>query len=220
MDANLEQLVRQAKEGDKRALEMIVCQIQGKVYGLALQMLGPAQDAEDETQEILIKVITHLSDFREESAFTSWVYRIACNHLLTSRKRNVEKMGLTFEFLEELISAETVSAYPLAVSGQERAILEEEARLGCLQTLLTCLERESRIVFILADIFGVTSGEGAYILDMTPEAFRKRLSRARERIQKFMVKHCGLVNENNPCRCGKKAATDRRRGPASCRRWS
>ena len=65
MDANLEQLVRQAKEGDKRALEMIVCQIQGKVYGLALQMLGPAQDAEDETQEILIKVITHLSDFRE-----------------------------------------------------------------------------------------------------------------------------------------------------------
>jgi RNA polymerase sigma factor (sigma-70 family) len=135
-------------------------------------MLGQAEDAEDETQEILIKVITHLSEFREESAFTSWVYRIACNHLLTIRKRKIEKMGVTFEFLEGLSSAETENIYPLAVSGPERAILQEEARLGCLQAVLTCLEREIRIAFILADVFGVTSSEGAYIMDITPEAFR------------------------------------------------
>ena len=208
MASNLEHFVRQAKDGDKQALEMIVNGIQDKVYGLALRMLGQAEDAEDETQEILIKVITHLSKFREESAFTSWVYRIACNHLLTTRKRNIEKMGVTFEFLEDLTSAEAEKTYPLAVSGQERAVLLEEARLGCLQAVLTCLEREFRIVVILADIFGVTSGEGAYILDITPEAFRKRLSRGRERIQNFMLKNCGLVNENNACRCEKKAGRD------------
>jgi hypothetical protein len=117
-------------------------------------------------------------------------------------------MGMTFEFLEDQTSAEAGKPYPLAVSGQERAILLEEARLGCLQAVLTCLEREFRIVFILADVFGVTSCEGAYILGITPEAFRKKLSRARGRIQNFMLKNCGLVNENNPCRCQKKAARD------------
>jgi RNA polymerase sigma factor (sigma-70 family) len=208
MASNLEQLVRQAKDGDKQALEMIVSRIQGKVYGLALRMLGQAEDAEDETQEILIKVITHLSEFREESAFTSWVYRISCNHLLTTQKRNIEKMALTFEFLDDFAAAEAEKTYPLAVSGQERAVLQEETRLGCLQTILSCLEMEMRIAYILGDIFGVTSGEGAYILDITPEAFRKRLSRARERIQNFMVKNCGLVNKNNPCRCENRAGRD------------
>ena len=94
MDSNLEQYVRRAKNGNLQALEEVVCGIQKKIYGLALRMLGHQEDAEDEMQEILIKVITHLSDFREESAFSSWVYRIACNHLLTVRK----KKGRTHEF--------------------------------------------------------------------------------------------------------------------------
>lgn len=71
-------------------------------------MLGNPDDAEDETQEILLKVITHLSSYREESAFSSWVYRIACNHLLTERKRKNEHMGMTFDLLEGWFSAEAV----------------------------------------------------------------------------------------------------------------
>jgi RNA polymerase sigma factor (sigma-70 family) len=87
MASNLEHHVSQAKNGNKRALETVVRRIQDKIYGLSLRMLGNPEDAEDETQEILIKIITHLSGFREESAFSSWVYRIACNHLLTTRSR-------------------------------------------------------------------------------------------------------------------------------------
>lgn len=208
MASNLEQYVRQAKNGDRQALETVVSRIQDKIYGLALRMLGNSEDAEDETQEILIKVITHLSNFREESAFSSWVYRVACNHLLRARKRRNEREGLTFDFLEDFITKEAGNTYPLTVSGPERAMMQEEARLGCLQAVLTCLEKKFRIVVILADIFGVTSAEGAYILDMTPEAFRKRLSRGRERIHHFMMRHCGLVNKDNACRCEKKAGRD------------
>lgn len=212
MASNLEQYVRQAKNGDRQSLEEVIYHIQGKIYGLALRMLGNPEDAEDEAQEILIKVITHLSDFREESAFTSWVYRVACNHLLRARKRRNERESLTFDFLEDLTSAEAGNTYPLTVSGPERAVLLEEARLGCLQAVLTCLDKKFRIVVILADIFGVTSAEGSYILDMTPEAFRKRLSRGRDRIHHFMMRHCGLVNKNNACRCEKKAGRDLHRG--------
>ena len=205
MDSNLEQYVRQAKDGDLQALEEVVCGIQEKIYGLALRMLGHQEDAEDETQEILIKVITHLSDFREESAFSSWVYRIACNHLLTARKKRSECMGLTFDLLEESLSDGIENKEPLTYSGPERDVLLEETRLGCMQGALICLTREVRIAVILGEQYGVTSKEGAFILDITPELFRKRLSRGRKSLQNFMHKNCGLVNTNNACRCHKQA---------------
>jgi RNA polymerase sigma factor (sigma-70 family) len=215
MASSLEQYVRKAKNGDRQSLETVVSLIQDKIYGLALRMLGNPNDAEDEAQEILIKIITHLSDFREESAFTSWVYRIACNHLLTALNRNRGLSRMTFEFLEEQISAEPENTHPLTVSGPERHLLEEEARLDCMQGVLACLETEMRIVFILGDLYGFTSKEGAFILDITPEAFRKRLSRGRKSMQQFMMQHCGLVNESNPCRCHKLAAKKLKSGGTS-----
>ncbi len=205
MASNLEHHVRQAKNGNKQALETVVGRIQERIYGLALRMLGNDEDAEDETQEILIKVITHLSDFREESAFSSWVYRVACNHLLTIRKRKNERNEATFDLLQEMILADADKAYPLTVSGPELDLLAEEARLDCMQTVLACLDKKTRVIYILGDIFGVTGKEGAYILETSPEAFRKRLSRGRKDIGEFMRKHCGLINEKNTCRCHKQA---------------
>jgi RNA polymerase sigma factor (sigma-70 family) len=201
MGSNLEHHVSQAKNGNKRALETVVRRIQDKIYGLSLRMLGKPEDAEDETQEILIKIITHLSAFREESAFSSWVYRIACNHLLTTISRKSHRMGMTFGLLEELVSAEIENRPHLSISGPEKAVLLEEARLDCMQGVLACLEKDIRIAFILGELYGVTSTEGAFILDITPEAFRKRISRGRKRMQEFMTKHCGLVNNNETCHC-------------------
>jgi RNA polymerase sigma factor (sigma-70 family) len=212
MDLNLEQYVRRAKDGDQQALEEVVCGIQNKIYGLALRMLGHQEDAEDEAQEILIKVITHLSDFREESAFSSWVYRIACNHLLTARKKRYERMGLTFDLLEESLSDGIENMEPLTYSGPERDVLLEETRLGCMQGLLVCLKRDLRIAFILGEQYGVTSKEGAYILGITPELFRKRLSRGRKSLQNFMQNNCGLVNNDNACRCHKQAGGNLKKG--------
>jgi hypothetical protein len=74
-----------------------------------------------------------------------------------------------------------------------------------MQGALVCLKREERIAFILSEQYGVTSKEGAFILDITPELFRKRLSRGRKSLQNFMHKNCGLVNNNNVCRCHKQA---------------
>jgi len=68
---------------------------------------------------------------------------------------------------------------------------------------LLCLSRELRLVFILGVVFEVTSSEGGQILDITPEAFRQRLSRGRREIQNFMTKKCSLVNPENPCACAK-----------------
>jgi hypothetical protein len=70
--------------------------------------------------------------------------------------------------------------------------------------MLLCLDREHRLIYILGEVFGVTSEIGGEILEITPPAFRKRLSRARQRIRAFMQDHCGLVNEAVPCRCARR----------------
>ena len=101
----LENLVKIAKEGDKNALEELVRQIKDKIYGLALRMLYYPADAEDATQEILIKIITHLDRFEGRSRFSTWAFRIASNHLLTTRQRRAERYKYSFEFFEQMIDS-------------------------------------------------------------------------------------------------------------------
>jgi len=206
-DSMMSDLITQTRAGQAEALEALVLSIQPKIYNLALRMLQMPADAEDATQEILIKVITHLSEFRGESQFTSWVYRIATNHLLTTRAQQAGTY-MTFEALDEQI------ALSLAVSAQagadvediDQRELEEEVKRSCTLGMLLCLDREYRITFILAEVVQVNSIDGAYILDITPQAFRKRASRARAAIGDFVSHTCGIVNPANPCRCKKHVA--------------
>ena len=202
-EAKLEHLVDLAKEGHKEALEDLVREIQGRIYNLALRALFLPADAEDATQEILIKVITHLSDFKGESRFTTWVFRIATNHLLTTRKCRAEKRGFSFEKAEEGIAAALSMATSENTETCESSLVVEEVRLACLQGMLLCLSREIRLAFILGLVFEVTSVEGSRILNITEETFRQRLSRGRKQIQEFMTRKCSLVNPENPCACAK-----------------
>ncbi len=203
MEPALEILVEQAKRGDKNALEHLIEGIQDLVYGLAIRMLGHPADAEDATQEILTKVVTHLASFRQESAFNTWVYRVSSNHLLNTRKRRAERKELTFEQCEEEIDRIASGHWLDSSLGAEESVLLEEVRIRCTQSLLLCLDRPLRIAYILGEIFELTSDKASYILNITPTAFRKRLSRARERMRNFMGKNCALVNLKNPCQCAK-----------------
>jgi hypothetical protein len=109
MGSELEILVNRAKDGNKESLEALVLRIQDRIYGLALRMLYNPSDAEDASQEILLKIITHLSTFRGESAFTTWMFRVAVNHLLTQRKRRAELEAVSFEEFEKSLELAGVS---------------------------------------------------------------------------------------------------------------
>ncbi len=201
IEPTIEVLVEQAKEGNKAALEAIVRRVQDQVYNLALRMLWQPADAEDATQEILIKVITHLSQFRQESAFTTWVYRIATNYLLTTRQRRAELRQVTFEEFGAGLEARMDVEALMPPDVIDQHLLVEETQIRCTFGMLICLDREQRVTYVLGEILGVSSDEGAYIMETTPANFRKRLSRARVRMRSFMQSNCGLVNPANPCRC-------------------
>ena len=205
MPAVDERLVRRAAEGDRDALEAVVRAVQDDLYRLALRMLWHPADAEDATQEILVRVVTRLGSFRGEAAFATWAYRIAMNHLLTTRRRRAERAALSFDEFGADLAAGLDRAY--AAPGVDDALLEEEVKVGCTQAMLLCLDRGHRAAYIVGEVFDLPSDEAAWILELTPAAYRKRLSRARERIRSFMEGHCGLVRAENPCRCRRRIGT-------------
>lgn len=199
--------VGRAKAGDRVALESVVRAIQQDVHGLALRFLWHPQDAEDASQEILIRIITGLGGFRGDSAFRTWVYRIACNTLLTLRKKRMEQQAMTFEeFGEDLARGLSDSSFRVEYDLDE-ALLLEEVKIGCTLAMLMCLDRNHRLAYILGEILELDHHEAAEVLAIAPAAFRKRLSRARAAITSFMTTRCGLVNPSNACRCRRRVAT-------------
>ena len=206
MSDDLEALLERARSGDRDSLERLVGQIQGPVYNLALRMLWHPEDARDATQDILIRVITHLGSFRGDSRVQTWVHRVAVNYLISARQSCVEAQSYTFDrFASELDDG-------LAEFGDEgewpadKALLLEEVKVGCMHGLLTCLDRPHRLAYVLGEILEMDGVEAASILDISPAAFRKRLSRAREAVIEFTRAHCGLVDPANACRCGRRLA--------------
>lgn len=195
-------VVERAKTGNRDALEQLVRGTKDLVYNLAIRMLGSPADAEDATQEVLLKLVTRLSQFRGESAFRTWAYRVASNHLLTTKKRGAELRADSFDELHEKLDANLADGD----APVEDKLLLQEAKLICTSTMLVCLDRDHRLAYILGEIFELPGEEGAAILEISSDAFRKRLSRARDRMTEFTNRQCGLVDPANPCRCGKQAA--------------
>lgn len=194
------ELIQKATAGDKKALETVLVSVQDLVFNLSLRMLGTFPDAEDATQDILLKIITHLSSFKGESSFSTWVFRIASNHLKNYQKHMFAKFPLSFEFYGDDIKNGNKDDIPDLTQNVEASILAEELKLSCTNVMLQCLDTESRCIFILGTMFRVDSRIAGDILGITPEAYRKRLSRIRSRMADFLTEYCGEYG-NGTCHC-------------------
>ena len=172
--------IEKAVAGDKEALERIVLNLQDMVFNLSLRMLGTFPDAEDAAQDILLKVITRLATFRGESAFTTWVFRIATNHLIQYKKHMFAQRPLSFEYYGADIENARLEEVPDLTQNVERFILAEELKMSCTNVLLQCLDAESRCIFVLGTMFKLDSRIAGEILDMTPEAIGFALERLLE----------------------------------------
>ncbi|MEW6582943.1 MAG: RNA polymerase sigma factor [Actinomycetota bacterium] len=201
--------VAAARGGDRAALERVIVEIHPRVHRLALRMTACPADAEDATQEILIRVITRLDSFRGQAAFTTWVHRVAANHLLDCRRSRAERLNLTFDgFAADLLDG--LDAGPSA--RPDAALLEREVQLACTHALLTCLDREHRLAYVLGEVFELDSAEAGGICGVDPATYRKRLSRARQRVRGFLSAHCGLVAERAACHCSRRVEAAVRSG--------
>lgn len=197
---NLTALIDKAIAGDQDSLETVILSVRDLIFNLSLRMLGTFHDAEDATQDIILKVITHLSSFKQESSFSTWVFRIATNHLVNYKKHMFAQYPLSFEFYGDDIENAPVRDIPDLTQNVEKSILAEELKLSCTNVMLQCLDTDDRLVFVLGTMFKVDSRIAGDILGMTPEAYRQRLSRIRRRVADFLSAYCSEYGRGK-CRC-------------------
>jgi RNA polymerase sigma factor (sigma-70 family) len=203
---DLEGLARAAVDGDGAALATLCRELEAPVFRVCLRMLGDVRDAEDAAQDVLVKVVTNLSGFEGRSALSTWVHRIAVRHVLALKRSRAEVRALDEEgFASLLEQGLAFAATQPPPSPEDRALLTE-VRLSCTQGMVMMLGREERLALVLVDLLGFDGAEAASLLEVAHDAFRQRLSRARQRLGTFLQQRCGVANEAAACRCEQQVA--------------
>ena len=192
-------VVQRAVAGERAAMEQIMRALERPFFNLALRMLLSPAEAEDATQECLLRVATRLAQFEGGSRFSTWAWKVAVNRILELKRR-------PFLTLEQF-SADLADGLELeAPERTEDRVALGELKMGCGRALLNCLEADDRIAYILGEIMELEGPEAAEILGVPAATFRKRLSRARERLREALSANCGVMNPAAPCRCHRRLA--------------
>lgn len=203
LDSQDDELILKINQGSREALEELIKKHQHFIYNVALKMTLSPFDAEDLTQEVLLKIVTKLPQFKGNSSFRTWAYRITFNHFLKMKQKWLENFITSFDQygseLENMKDSEMSE-----VEKHEMKELIAEANISCMSGMLLCLSRDQRLVYVLAEIFGIDHSIGSQMIGLSKANFRQRLSRARNDLYQFMNNKCGLVNLSNSCRCERK----------------
>ncbi|MBI1797037.1 MAG: sigma-70 family RNA polymerase sigma factor [Candidatus Eisenbacteria bacterium] len=180
-------LVEMAQAGDTRAFDELVVRYRDKVYRLAFKILRHEEDAAEALQDAFLSAFRGLKNFKAESTFSTWLYRVATNaSLMKYRKRRDDHVSL------EQSQSYVEDAEPLAIPDWSQQPLEElldaETR-EVMEEGLHRLPEDLRTVFILRDEEGHSNAEVAEILDLSVAAVKSRLHRARIVLRDRLDRH-------------------------------
>jgi RNA polymerase sigma factor (sigma-70 family) len=200
----LETLAQRAVEGDAAALSELCRRLETPLFRLCLRMLGDVRDAEDACQDVLVKVMTNLSRFERRSSVMTWAHSIAIRHVWGLQKSRAELRAFNEDEFASLLEQGLAYAATQAPQSPFDKALANEVRLSCTQGMLLMLSREERLALVLVDLLGFDGAEAALLLEVSHDAFRQRLARARARLGAFLEKQCGVANEHAACRCEKQ----------------
>lgn len=171
------ELVKQAKAGRQEAFGLLVERHEANVYGLCIKMLKNPEDAEDCLQEVFIKAYQALPRFREESKFSTWLYRIAYNAcLMRIRKKKLDTVSI--DRPTELGDGEMPREFADWSSLTDSDTMSRELN-DVLKRHVNELPPDNRIVFVLRDLRGLSTDDTAEILQISVPAVKSRLHRAR-----------------------------------------
>ena len=169
------ELIASVLAGNADSFEPLVKEHEKRIYNLALRMTGDPDDACDVAQDAFVKAYTSLKDFRGESAFGSWLYRLASNVCLDFLRREKRRgtVSLTVED-EELDIAD------LRFSPEDE--LERTGLRDAISTALMRLPAAARQMIVMRDVSGLSYAEIAEALDLELGTVKSRIARAREKL--------------------------------------
>lgn len=188
MRSDIEQAIPLLKQGDRKALEKALGLLQQSVFAFGMRVCGQRQDAEDTMQEVLLKAIPYLPKFDNPKALGTWLYKVAKNRCLMSRRRSkfapkedlsLDELMPDRQELEQLESVPEISPESAAIRGQEGQRIREAMRN---------LPPHYRIILVLRDMEGFTDDEVGEITGLRPATVRVRLHRARLFVRRELSK--------------------------------
>lgn len=176
------ELVARAQKQDVEAYNELVLRYHRKIYALVYNMTSSKEDAEDLVQEVFVKAYSALKNFKGDSSFYTWVYRIAVNRTINFVKRRKKRTGLSLDDVEGGIERD-----PAYVELSSRESPFRDATISELQEKLNIalqkLSEKHRAVVVLHDIQGVPHEEIATLLGVSSGTVRSRLFYARQLLQ-------------------------------------
>ena len=185
------ELVAIAGRGDHKAAGILFGRHTGFVLRLVKQLGRNAAEAEDAAQDIWAIVWEHLPQFKQQSSFTTWLYRITVNHVLQQvRRERSHQRQQVFTETEDCIAEET--------------IFPDNFLNDYFSGVLLCLSDEQRMTLVLADIFRMDHQAAAQVLKITPDNYRQKLSRSRKDLRNWMAGKCSLLKSGQACQCPRK----------------
>jgi RNA polymerase sigma-70 factor (ECF subfamily) len=178
-DANV---VRLAQQGDVVAFERIYRLYSRKVYALCLRMVGDRSEAEDLTQDVFLQLFRKIKTFRGESAFSTWLHRMAVNIVLMRfRKKNIAEQSL-----EAITNPEEDASAPSKEFGAPDLRLNGVVDRITLETAINELAPGYKAMFILHDVQGFNHDEIAEIFGCTPGNSKSQVHKARVRLRELL----------------------------------
>jgi RNA polymerase sigma-70 factor (ECF subfamily) len=166
------QLIDEALDGESAAFGQLVCKYQDRLYNTIVHVVGCRDEAEDVVQDAFIQAFVKLASFRRDSAFYTWLYRIAFNTAISHRRRRRTEMSV--ERGREVLGVE-----PLDEGDAPDDPLLREERVGQVRQALSALSEEHRAILVLREMEGCCYETIADILDLPIGTVRSRLHRAR-----------------------------------------
>ena len=188
MRSEIEQAVQLLQRGDDAALEQALALLQNTVFSFSMRVCGQREDAEDTMQEVLLKSVPYLPKFDSPKALVVWLYKVAKNRCLMSRRRSkfAPKPNLSLEELMPDRKELGQLGADDSINPEAFAIRSEEA--GRLRGAIQKLPPPYRIVMVLRDMEGLTDEEVAEITGLRCGTVRVRLHRARLFVRKELMK--------------------------------
>jgi RNA polymerase sigma-70 factor (ECF subfamily) len=217
MRPKIERAVLLLRKGDEAALEQALALLQNTVFSFSMKVCGQRQDAEDTMQEVLVKSIPHLPTFDSPKALVVWLYKVAKNRCLMSRRRSkfAPKEDLSLEeLMPDRHELERLSGDG-SINPETFAIRSEEA--GRLRQAIQRLPPQYRIVLVLRDMEGLTDEEVAEITGLRSGTVRVRLHRARLFVRKELVKAWKPRPGRSVESLSSRAKPNRQPGPTRCK---
>jgi len=188
-DKSEQKLIKNAVNGDSKAFEKLILPYEKKVYNIALQMFKNEQDAYDAAQEVLIKVYNNLDKFKFESAFSTWLHRLAMNTCIDEYRKRKRHMEHTTP-IEIRVGAEDDHIPRQLIDHKltpEQEVLQNETVME-VRNAMDQLKEDQKILIIYRDIYGYSYDEIAKILACNLGTTKSRISRARQALKDIIVK--------------------------------